>query len=228
MEVLFSPFDPEADIQYAQRNLPHWFQVGAAMFVTFRCADSLPREVLLRMQREVEHWLSIKKLPLELAASSFGTKAPHHQQLWDALTAADRKEFRKISDRLFHGALDECHGKCALKQPELAKIVSDAILHQNGTAYHLDRFIVMPNHVHAIVQFVTDGGKSIIGQSWMRYSARLINPLINESGGFWQPEPFDHIVRSAEQSAYLQGYVERNPANAKLRPGEYLYWQRPV
>ena len=220
MEVTFFPFDPDAEIEYSERNLPHWFQVGAATFVTFRCADSLPREVLFRMQREIEHWLSIKKLPLELAASLFASKVPNHQQLLDSLTETDRKEFRKFSDRLFHGALDECHGKCALKQLELAEIVSNAILHQNGTAFHLDRFIIMPNHVHAIVQFVADAGKSIIGQSWMRYSARLINPLINESGAFWKPEPFDHIIRSAEQFAYLQRYVEDNPAKAKLLPGE--------
>jgi REP element-mobilizing transposase RayT len=227
MEAAFFPFDPDAEIEYSERNLPHWFQVGAAMFVTFRCVDSLPREVLLRMQREVEHWLSSKKIPLELATALFASKPPNHQQLLDSLTATDRQEFRKISDRLFHGALDECHGRCALKQPELAKIISNAMLHQNGVAYHLDRFIIMPNHVHAIVQFVSEQGKSIIGQSWMRFSARLINPLINESGAFWQPEPFDHIIRSAEQFVYLQHYVKDNPAKAKLHPGEYLYWQRP-
>ena len=51
--VVFNALDREADIQVSERNLPHWFQVGAATFVTFRTADSLPGEVLLRMEREL-------------------------------------------------------------------------------------------------------------------------------------------------------------------------------
>ena len=85
----------------------------------------------------------------------------------------------------------------------------------------------MPNHVHAIVQFRTEAGKSIIGQSWTRFTARQINPLIGASGAFWQPEPFDHAIRSDEQFQYLQKYVANNPAKAKLRDGEFQLWQRP-
>ena len=225
-KVTFNAFDRDAEIEFSERNLPHWFQVDAAMFVTFRTADSLPREVLLRMIRELEEWLSIKKLPLQLAASTVGPKLRNHQQLLDTLSTADRNQFRKLSDQLYLGALDECHGKCVLKRHELATIESNAILRRDGEAYDLDCFVVMPNHVHAIVQFRTESGKSIVGQSWMRYTARLINPLIGESGAFWQPEPFDHVIRSAEQFVYLQKYVANNPAKAKLRTGEFLLWQR--
>ncbi len=225
-KVTFNGLDRNAEIEICHRNLPHWFQVGSAVFVTFRTADSLPREVIMRMQRELEDWLLNKKLPLELATSTFGSKLPNYERLLDTFAVADRKQFRKLTDQLFQGALDECHGKCALKRRELASIVANAIQHQDGKAYDLESFVVMPNHVHAIVQFRTDGGKSIIGQSWMRYSARLINPLIGESGAFWQPEPFDHAIRSAEQFGYLQSYLANNPRNAKLSHGEFLLWQR--
>jgi len=198
-KVTFNAFDRNAEIEFSQRNLPHWFQVGAAMFITFRSADSLPREVLIRMQRELEAWLSTKNLPIEIASSLFGVKLPNHDELLDSLVAADRKQLRKLADQLFHVALDECHGKCVLKQPNIASIVANAILHRDGESYDLDCFVVMPNHVHAIVQFRTDSGKSIVGQSWMRYSARLINPQIDESGAFWQPEPFDHVIRSPSE-----------------------------
>lgn len=187
-KVIFNALSRVGDIDVSYRNLPHWFQVGAAMFVTFRTADSLPREVLERMKREVVEWLSIRKLPIELAASVFGARQPVHEELLATLSIPDRKAFRKRTDQLFHGALDECQGECVLRRPELARVVGDAILHQNGSRYDLDCFVVMPNHVHAIVQFRTDGGLSIIGQSWMRYSARLINRIIRASGAFWQPE----------------------------------------
>ena len=226
-KVLFNAFDRDAGIEFSLRNLPHWFQVDAAMFITFRTIDSIPREVLSRMQRELEGWLSIKKYPIELAASSVGVKLPNHEQLLNTLAFTDRKQFRKLADQLFHGGLDECHGKCVLKRLELAEIVAEAILHQNDQAYDLDCFVIMPNHVHAIVQFRSESGKSIVGQSWMRYTARRINAVIGESGAFWQPEPFDHVIRSAEQFVYLQKYVANNPTKAKLRVGEFLLWQRP-
>jgi hypothetical protein len=52
------------------------------------------------------------------------------------LSTADRKQFGANTDRLFHGALDECHGKCVLKRPELANIVTSAILRQADEMYH--------------------------------------------------------------------------------------------
>ena len=226
--VVFGALDRNAEIEFSHRNLPHWFQVGAVIFITFRTADSLPRAVLMRMQRELEEWLSNRKLPIELAASVFDAKQPKYEQLLDTLTTADRWQFRKRADQMFHAGLDECHGRCVLKRPELANIVANAILHKTGDAYDLDCFVVMPNHVHAIVQFRDDGGKSIVGQSWMRYSARLINLLVGESGGFWQPEPFDHVIRSSEQFLYLQEYVANNPAKANLRSSEYFLWKRAV
>lgn len=51
-EVIFHALDPQAEVQIASRNLPHWFQIDATIFVTFRTADSIPREVRLRWQRE--------------------------------------------------------------------------------------------------------------------------------------------------------------------------------
>jgi REP element-mobilizing transposase RayT len=100
------------------------------------------------------------------------------------------------------------------------------MLFHMGTKYELDRLVVMPNHVHAIVQFYPESDLSVVSQSWMRYTARQINQALGTSGPFWQPEPFDHIIRSPEQFRYLQQYILDNPAKAKLRPGEFLYWER--
>ena len=181
-QPVFKSFDPCAELLVSERNLPHWFQPGAAIFVTFRTADSMPAEVVQRWQRELEE--------------------------------------------LFHRSLDACHGACVLRDPEIAKIVGETLLFHRGTKYELDRLVVMPNHVHAIVQFDPESNLSVVSQSWMRYSARQINQALGTSGPFWQPEPFDHIIRSPEQFHYLQQYIFDNPAKAKLRPGEFLYWER--
>ena len=142
------------------------------------------------------------------------------------LTESQCREFKKLSDRIFHGSLDECHGKCLLKRRELSEIVARALLFYNDEKYDLDRFVIMPNHVHAIVQFRPGATLKIISQSWMRYTAREINAVAGESGVFWQPEPFDHIIRSSAQFDYLRHYVVDNSSKAKLRKGEFLYWER--
>ena len=80
-DVVFRSFDPQAELAVTARNLPHWFQTGAAMLITFRTADSMPVDVLIRWQQELEHWLRTNKLPIELAASTAVKKSLDHEQL---------------------------------------------------------------------------------------------------------------------------------------------------
>jgi REP element-mobilizing transposase RayT len=226
--VIFGYLDRSAEIEIRERNLPHWFQSGAAIFVTFRTADSLPKEVVLRWQAELEEWLGRNELPLRLADFATGRSSKQAKRLFDSVPPDKQTEFKRLNDRIWHRSLDECHGECLLKQPALAEIVGEAMLYYEQRKYDLDCFVVMPNHVHAIVQFRTGASLQTVGQSWMRFTARRINALIDRSGPFWQPEPFDHIIRSSGQFEYLQGYVAQNPKKAKLKPGEFLYWERPV
>ncbi|MDA1049377.1 MAG: transposase [Planctomycetota bacterium] len=151
---------------------------------------------------------------------------PNHDELLNQLSSADRRDFKQLSDRIFHRSLDDCRGACLLRRPKLAKVVGDAMRFYQDTKYDLDRFIVMPNHVHAIVQFRVGADLKTVSQSWMRYTARKINAATGASGAFWQPEPFDHIVRGPEQFEYLQKYIAENPKKANLREGEFLYWER--
>lgn len=226
MDKQFRPLDPNAQIHVSQRHLPHWYQPGAAVFVTFRTVDSMPRDVLLRWHQELVGWLRSAGLPKRMADAVLGHRAADHDQMLERLSSAQRAEFKKLSNRVFHRSLDDCHGSCLLRQPELAKIVADAIRHFDGQRYDLDRLVVMPNHVHVIVQFRAGHKLETISQSWMRFTARLINRNTGQSGAFWQAEPFDHVIRSESQFLYLQQYIFDNPTKAKLPAGHFLYWQR--
>ena len=226
--VVFNALDREADIDLSERNLPHWFQVGAAIFVTFRTIDSLPDEVLVRMAMELRDWLSRRGLPPEIADSMVKAKSRHHDQLLGQLDTNQRREFKTLSDQLFHRSLDACHGACLFKVPSIAQVVADAILKFDGERYDLDCLVIMPNHAHAIVQFRIGFDFDTIGQSWMRYTARFINKQIGRTGVLWQAEPFDHIIRSPEQFIYLHRYIADNPMKSNLQSGEYISWTRPM
>ena len=56
--VSFGVFDKEAEIDRDRRFLPHWFQPGVATFITFRTADSMPREVVEQWKQEIKSWLA--------------------------------------------------------------------------------------------------------------------------------------------------------------------------
>ena len=218
-DMLFHPFDPACNVDRSRRNFPHWFQPETTVFLTFRTIDSMPRDVVLRRQDELENWLKLQGLPLSAVRESTHIAS---------LPAVVQREFRRLSDRLWHGALDECHGACVLRRPALANIVRDALRYFDGDRYDLDSLVVMPNHVHLLVQFRTTTTLKAQSESWLRYSARQINLELGQQGPFWRSEPFDHLVRSLEQFEYLQQYIADNPRKANLSVGEYLYWSRRV
>ena len=132
-------------------------------------------------------------------------------------------EFHRQFNRSKEMFLDSCHGECWLRKPELASIVSEALLFFDGQRYRMGDFVVMPNHVHALVAFQDPEQMRKQFDSWLHFTARQINLRIGSSGHFRQQEPFDHLVRSLEQYEYLVQYIADNPRKANLKPGEYLY-----
>lgn len=206
-------FDPRADIHTYEHWRPHWSQPGVVVFITFRMADSIPREVLERWEREKQEWLRVH-----------GYDARQHwSKVMPQLTDKHRSEFLKEFNRCREECLDTCHGACVLRNPALSKIVGDSLLKFDGDRYRMGDFVVMPNHVHLLAVFPNADGMKTQCDSWLHFTAFKINPLIGAKGKFWQQEPFDFLVRSAEQYEYLREYIAKNPEKARLKPGEFLY-----
>jgi type I restriction enzyme R subunit len=206
-------FDPKAELLIYEHCRPHWSQSGSVVFVTFRTADSIPREVLDRWEREKQDWLRRRG----------NDSGAHWSAIIPALSEQEQAAFYKEFNRCREAFLDTCHGRCLLKQPELAQIVAASLLHFDGKRYRMGDFIVMPNHVHLLAVFPSAEAMKDQFDSWLHYSAFQINKRIGQKGKFWQPEPFDHLVRSPEQYEYLRRYIALNPQKAGLKPGEYLY-----
>jgi putative transposase len=225
-QIVFHSLDWDAEIDIKARNLPHWFQANAAIFVTFRTADSLPVKVRLRLVEELRNWLAIHSLPLQLADSVFEAKTANFDRIFGELEVVRQREFQKLTSQILHRSLDESHGECLLRNRSLANIVAETIWKFDGDRYDLDSFVIMPNHIHAIVQFRGSYELSVISQSWMRFTARQINKHIGRVGALWQPECFDHIIRSDKQFQYLRRYIFENPNKANILAGQYLYWSR--
>ncbi len=215
--VVWRTFDPDAELAISERHLPHWDQVGALTFVTFRTADSMPRSVLAQWEAEQLDWLARNRV------HGVGLDAAFRKGV---LSEPLRRALLKYRKGRWLDHLDTCHGRCALRDPECAEIVSKSLHNFDGERYDLERFVVMPNHAHVLVQMRTGFELRRQCTAWLRYTGRRINQRIRSHGAFWQSEPFDHVVRNEKQFAYLQRYIEDNPKKAGLKPGEYLFWKR--
>ena len=208
---MFELFDPQADYAVDKgTNLPHWYQPGVTYFVTFRTKDSIPNEVRRRWYAARSQWLQHHKIS-------------NYEQQFPNLPIPLRREYHERFSREYMESLDKGFGACVLARPELNAIVAASLLHFDSSRYHLGDFVVMPNHVHALVCLLDD--TEIVAQctSWKRFSARMINRALSQKGRFWQEESFDHLVRSPEQFAAIRHYIAGNPRN--LNVGEYFLYR---
>jgi len=212
-------YDSDSAANESKRNLPHIDMPGVLTFVTFRLIDSMPKQVVARWHNEIEEWLQEHELT---GRSVDELMASNH------ILQQTKDELRRFKNRRWHGHLDDCHGACILKDPKLRELVSDSLLHFNGERCDVERFVIMPNHVHVLIQMRSEHLLRKHFREVQRYSAREINRHLNQSGRIWQGEPFDHLVRNESQFEYLQKYINDNPVKAGLPPSDYTLWLRPA
>ena len=204
----FKPFKPGGDISVHEERLPHWRQWGVTYFVTSRLADSVPSAVTADWRRRRDLWFQ-----------AHGVRSSSELAL---LTDAQRQEYHREFTAGFHTLLDAGHGECLLAKAVCADILIARLGAGHGTAYQLDAWCIMPNHLHALVvpgEHVTLGE---IVRHWKGGSAFEINRALGRKGQVWQAEPFDHIVRSEAQLEHFRRYIAENPRKAGLRSGYVL------
>lgn len=189
--------------QVHRRRLPHWQRPDTSLFITWRLGDSLPEEVLKKYHSEKEAWLA---------------KHPEPR------STEDEEKFHQHFSNQIDEWLDAGSGECLLRDPKIAKIVSDALLHFDGDRYLLDSFVVMPNHVHVLVQLAPDHKMEDVLHSWKSFTAKEINKALNREGAVWQAEYFDRMIRDEVQLENTRKYIANNPGHGKLIGGEFILY----
>ena len=215
--IPFRGFDEQGEIRiYHHGILPHWRQAGCTYFVSFRLADSIPKHVLQALEEERTLWLKARGIE----STSRDWKRP-----FAALSAKEKRQYEQLVGRLVNKSLDECHGSCALREPGIAKHVASALDYFHGTRVLTGNFVVMPNHVHALLTPMDSFELEDILHSIKSFTANEINRVLGQTGQFWQRESYDHLVRDTEQLQAYQEYIKANPTKAKLSVGEYILAQ---
>ena len=183
-------FNPEASLTIRRGKLPHWRQPEAIYFVTFHLADSLPQTELEWLRREKELWLRLNP-------------EPH--------TDSQQQEYHERFTQTVDHWLDAGYGQCILARQNCKAIMESSLLYFDGVRYELGQFVVMPNHVHAIVAPIGEHQLTRILHTWKSFSAHQFSRVLNSPGRIWHRESFDHIIRSAEHLAKFEAYIRSNP-----------------
>lgn len=154
-------------------------------------------------------------------------------------TSDDARFREKLEDYLNAG-----HGACLLREPAHAHGVEDALLHFDGQRYRLLAWVVMPNHVHVLIE--TQAGHPLpeVVHSWKSFTAKIIlqaldgrgqrlagsagvpPALLNagkmpalplgRQGVLWQREYFDRYIRDERHLRAVIDYIDNNPVKAGL------------
>ncbi len=125
--------------------------------------------------------------------------------------------------------LDQGSGSCLLREAALVAFVIEAMHHFDGERYELDAYVVMPNHVHAILRPTQSQTQplELLLKTSKQYSSTRINRQTGSNGALWQEESYDRIIRDEEHLDQCLQYIGENPRKAGLSAAECPLWMRP-
>jgi len=117
--------------------------------------------------------------------------------------------------------------------PAARQVVLNACKFFDRQRYQIFCLVVMPDHVHMLMQPLEKSDHkfwslSSILHSMKSYSSKQIPKVMKHIGTVWQDERHDHIVRDEREFQVFWEYIRQNPVKAGLSvtPEEYpFFWQ---
>ena len=82
------------------------------------------------------------------------------------------------------------------------------------SAVSVDHFVIMPNHIHLLLQINTDAdGRSMIAPT-ISTVVRLMKGTVSKQAGLsvWQKGFFDHVIRNDNDYREIWNYIDGNPS----------------
>lgn len=131
---------------------------------------------------------------------------------WEALVKLENLHERR---KRLEEYLDRGLGECWLRQPVLAELAEGALRFFDGQRYKLEAWVVMPNHVHLVVQ-IWQTPLSVLSKSWKGFIAREANKIMRREGSFWEREYWDTLMEDDAQQRKAVNYTDYNPVKARL------------
>ncbi len=188
---------------FCRRNLPHIQPENAIIFITYRLAFDLPKEVLSNL-------LEIRKL--------YDSKIVKVNKL-------EKSKLKKICNKYLFEYEDNYLDKSInsplwLQKYKIAQIVLNSLRFNEKNLYNLHFALIMPNHVHMLIKPLTNSSKPIsiakIMKDYKSFTANESNKILQRNGQFWHHKNYDLYIRDDEDFFRIKNYVLNNPVKARL------------
>ena len=145
-------------------------------------------------------------------------------RLWDALpedvinhlAAELTEETDSVKRARYEQYLNAGYGACYLANERIGNLVEQALFHFDGQRYRLIAWVIMPNHVHVLVEIKSGHPLHRVIHSWKSYTASQANKILGRSGPFWFVDYYDRYIRDELHLAHAIHYIHQNPVSAGL------------
>ena len=107
----------------------------------------------------------------------------------------------------------------------LGELVEEAIreIPRRYEGISVDRFVIMPNHIHLILRIEKESGRPMVVPTVSRVIQQMKGAVTKRaSGPVWQNKYYDHIIRDDYDYAVRYQYIESNPARWLEGKDEYF------
>ena len=96
-------------------------------------------------------------------------------------------------------------------EPAERDLVASALAHFEGRRYRLTAFVVMNDHVHALVSMMEPYRLEDVVHSWKSFTANRMQRDHGRRAHVWQDEYFDRVVRDEKELMQKFDYIQHNP-----------------
>lgn len=128
----------------------------------------------------------------------------------------DDKLRHKQLHRLIAQYEDAGHGEAVLAHHACASLAQNELIRNHAVSYKLIEWVIMPNHVHAMIRLFENISLTTVIQRWKGASANAINHLLGRAGSLWAPDYHDRYIRDSDHYHDCRAYIRNNPVNAGL------------
>ena len=172
------------------RNLPHRNKKGLVQFITFRLADSMPQNVLKKINEELSH----------ISESEKDEKKRIKYQYWldkglGSCALANREMAQVVQDAFMHHDGKSYHLLAWCIMPN-----------------HVHVLIKTKEELPKIIQ----SWKSFTGKWALKNNAKFNLGIDKDASKFWMPEYWDRFIRDEKHFNATVQYIIKNPKKAGL------------
>ena len=106
---------------------------------------------------------------------------------------------------------------------EERSLMTQCLRHFDQKHYDLLAYVIMDDHVHALVTPIGNAALEQVVPGWKSFSTHQFQRAYGRSGRVWQAEYFDRVVRDEAELSEKTAYILQNPWKRWPELEEYLW-----